>query len=135
MATGNLGRGLGVLAVFAFAGPVIGVLMGLAAMAVVAWISDPASVGLQLSLAPIILILGAVGGFAPAVIAGLIMSAASSSISAGRVWLVLGAVSGAASTLLVVSFLDMSHQGWGMVAAGSAAAAVCALITRRWRPR
>ncbi len=131
----NLQRGLGVLAVFALGGPVIGSLLVLAALSVAAGVTEPSAALVALYMAPFALIVGGVIGSLPAATTGIVMTLVSTRLRNGWAWLIVSGIVGALATLLALRLIDMNDDNGMVIAAGVATATICAFITRRWRPR
>ena len=134
MAT-NLQRGLGVLAVFALGGPVIGSLLVLAAMAVAMGLEEPSAVLVMVYMVPFALIVGGAIGIVPATITGIAMVLVSTRLRGDWTWLIASGLVGALATLAALRLIDMDDENGMVIAAGVATATICAFITRRWRPR
>lgn len=138
-----IGRAVGVVLVFAGAGPLIGgFVFGL--MWEVQVLLDPAEPWRAAYLTTPIYaaLLGYLGGFAPAAVTGALAALASPRIPARRMWIAFTALVGAALSVvnLVVlrSGYPTSTPGIGDVAQipliGAVSALVCALICEGFRP-
>lgn len=133
MAQGNLGRGAGVAAVFAFGGPVIGTALVFLVMVGASLLAAPSEALMTVFLLPFAVVIGLMTGFPPAAATGVLMALASPHLARTWLWVAACGVCGLVTTFGVLRLASMEE--FIISAAGMGAATACALITRRWRPR
>ena len=138
-----MGRAVGVVLVFAGAGPLVGgFVFGL--LWIVQVLADPAEPWRTAYLTTPIYaaLLGYLAGFAPAAATGAVAALASMRIAMHRIWIAFAAVLGAAFSAANLVFLRNGYPAstpgvWDVaqiVAIGAISALVCALICESFRP-
>lgn len=138
-----MGRAVGVVLVFAGAGPRVGgFVFGL--LWIVQVLADPAEPWRTAYLTTPIYaaLLGYLAGFAPAAATGAVAALASIRIAMHRIWIAFAAVLGAAFSAANLVFLRNGYPTstpgvWDVaqiVAIGAVSALVCALICESFRP-
>ena len=138
-----MGRAVGVVLVFAGAGPLVGgFVFGL--LWIVQVLADPAEPWRTAYLTTPIYasLLGYLAGFAPAAATGAVAALASMRIAMHRIWIAFAAVLGAAFSAANLVFLRNGYPTstpgvWDVaqiVAIGAISALVCALICESFRP-
>jgi hypothetical protein len=138
-----IGRGVGVVLVFAGAGPLIGgFVFGL--LWIVQVLIDPAEPwrAAYFSTPIYAALLGYLAGFAPAAATGAVASVASLRISMRRIWIAFTAVVGAAFSAVNLVLLRNGYPTttpgvWDVIqimAIGAISALICAMICEGFRP-
>ncbi|MBX3477642.1 MAG: hypothetical protein KF910_08540 [Brevundimonas sp.] len=130
-----IGRGVGVAAVFALIGPLVGTTLVLLVLAAALMMTNPANGILTVLMWPFAAVLGMMIGFIPALATGVVMAALSHRLKTRLAWIGASAACGMATTALVHRLADLGESLMVTVVCGGGAATVCALLSLGWRPR